>query len=155
MTDVIITQADAVSIVTTEIKKDLITASTGGPQGMNAYQVAVASGFTGTLSEWLDSLIGPQGIKGDKGDTGDTGPQGIQGLQGVQGNQGIQGEQGPQGIQGIPGVAGEKGDKGDPGNDNLVIGTTNTLQTNQTGLWIQTGLGVGGNDFTIWFEDGQ
>jgi hypothetical protein len=24
-----------------------------------------------------------------------------------------------------------------------------------TGIWIQTGLGPGGTDYTIWFEDGQ
>lgn len=33
-----------------------------GPQGLSAYQVAVAAGFSGTVGEWLISLIGDQGI---------------------------------------------------------------------------------------------
>lgn len=46
------------------------TGSTGatGPTGNSAYQDAVASGsFTGTLQEWLDSLIGPTGPTGAPG----------------------------------------------------------------------------------------
>ena len=39
-------------------------------QARDAYQIAQAEGFTGTRTEWLDSLIGPQGP------TGATGPQG-------------------------------------------------------------------------------
>lgn len=45
------------------------TGATGdtGPQGytgLSAYQVAQLDGFTGTESEWLDSLVGPQGAPG-------------------------------------------------------------------------------------------
>lgn len=50
--------------------------------GLSAYQVAKAIGFTGTVDEWLESLIGPKGEKGDKGDKGnkgDTGPRGEMG----------------------------------------------------------------------------
>lgn len=36
---------------------------------------------------------------------------------------------------------------------NLVVGPTNTLQS--PGLWIETGLGPAGADFTLWIEDGQ
>lgn len=36
-----------------------------GQDGLSAYAVAVADGFTGTEQEWLDSL------KGEKGDPGD------------------------------------------------------------------------------------
>lgn len=57
-----------------------------GPSGSSAYDVAVNEGFVGTEAEWLTSLIGPQG------------PQGIQGIQGDQGIQGIQGDQGPAGL---------------------------------------------------------
>lgn len=32
-----------------------------GPDGRTAYQVAVDDGFKGTVTEWLESLIGPQG----------------------------------------------------------------------------------------------
>jgi hypothetical protein len=45
--------------------------------GESAYEVAVANGFVGSESAWLDSLVG------DKGDTGNTGPQGIQGVAGT------------------------------------------------------------------------
>ena len=41
-----------------------------GSAGLTAYQVAVANGYTGTVTQWLDSLVGPQGPKGDKGDAG-------------------------------------------------------------------------------------
>lgn len=72
-----------------------------GSQGISAYQVAVANGFSGNVTQWLTSLIGAKGDKGDKGD------QGIQGIQGLKGDQGI---------QGIQGLKGDKGDKGDTGN---------------------------------------
>ncbi|HNZ70653.1 MAG TPA: collagen-like protein, partial [Candidatus Dojkabacteria bacterium] len=47
-----------------------------GSDGLSAYDIAVAEGYSGTVAEWLASLIGPQG------------PQGLQGLQGLQGIQG-------------------------------------------------------------------
>lgn len=40
------------------------------------YDVAVAQGFTGTESEWVASLRGPEGDKGDDGDKGDPGKDG-------------------------------------------------------------------------------
>lgn len=54
-------------------------AGSDGSPGASAYELAVAQGFTGTESEWLASLQGPQGEQG---------PQGIQGEQGPQGDQG-------------------------------------------------------------------
>lgn len=50
-----------------------------GPQGDpgdSAYEVAVANGFVGNQTQWLASLVGPQGEKGLKGDTGATGSDG-------------------------------------------------------------------------------
>jgi len=44
----------------------------GIPQGKSAYEIAVANGFTGTITEWLNSLKGPKGDKGDKGDSNDS-----------------------------------------------------------------------------------
>ncbi|MEN3168736.1 hypothetical protein [Gluconobacter sp. OJB] len=38
-----------------------------GPQGDNAYQVAVANGYSGTESEWLSSLQGATGPQGNPG----------------------------------------------------------------------------------------
>ena len=78
-----------------------------GDAGLSAYMLARRyDGFTGSLPEWLDSLVGPQGPKGEKGEQGERGPQGEQGPRGERGPQGIQGEQGPKG---------DKGSKGDTG----------------------------------------
>jgi hypothetical protein len=41
-----------------------------GADGDSAYDVAVANGFVGTESEWLASLVGPQGPQGDPGADG-------------------------------------------------------------------------------------
>lgn len=38
-----------------------------GPQGINAYQVAVANGYSGTESDWLASLQGTTGPQGNPG----------------------------------------------------------------------------------------
>lgn len=39
-----------------------------GDQGLSAYQVAVNAGFSGSVNQWLASLVGAKGDKGDKGD---------------------------------------------------------------------------------------
>jgi hypothetical protein len=39
-----------------------------GDQGLSAYQVAVNAGFSGSVDQWLASLVGAKGDKGDKGD---------------------------------------------------------------------------------------
>ena len=41
-----------------------------GEPGDSAYQLAVAGGFTGTITEWLASLVGPAGQLGPQGDQG-------------------------------------------------------------------------------------
>lgn len=50
---------------------------------------------------------------------------------------------GPEGVPGLPGPAGPA---------NLVVGPINTLT--EPGIWVQTGLGLTGNDWTLWIEDG-
>lgn len=70
------------------------TNGTNGVDGKSAYEIAVADGYTGTETEWLASLVGPQGPQGEKGDTGATGPQGEQGIQGEQGETGPAGPAG-------------------------------------------------------------
>ena len=68
-----------------------------GADGLSAYEVAVANGFVGTQAQWLESLIGPQGIQGEigptgpKGDIGDVGPQGPTGPVGTNGTNGVDG----------------------------------------------------------------
>lgn len=47
-----------------------------GPAGASAYQVALDNGFIGSEAEWLDSLVGPQGVMGPIGPTGPAGPTG-------------------------------------------------------------------------------
>jgi hypothetical protein len=47
--------------------------SANGTPGPSAYQVAVANGFIGTETQWLESL---QGTNGTNGETGATGPAG-------------------------------------------------------------------------------
>lgn len=39
-----------------------------GDQGLSAYQVAVNAGFSGSVNQWLASLVGAKGDKGIKGD---------------------------------------------------------------------------------------
>lgn len=38
-----------------------------GDQGLSAYQVAVNAGFSGSVNQWLTSLVGAKGDTGDKG----------------------------------------------------------------------------------------
>ena len=80
-----------------------------GAAGASAYEVAVSSGFAGTESDWLGSLVGPEGADGADGAAG---PQGDAGPAGAKGDPGIQG---PQGVAGADGVAGAQGPKGDQG----------------------------------------
>jgi hypothetical protein len=51
-----------------------------GNDGDSAYEIAVANGFIGTEAQWLDSLIGEQGLAGSTGATGPQGPQGDSGV---------------------------------------------------------------------------
>lgn len=44
-----------------------------GADGDSAYEVAVANGFVGTESAWLESLVGPEGPQGPQGEPGPAG----------------------------------------------------------------------------------
>lgn len=104
----------------------------------NPYDLAVLNGYTGTLSEWLESIKGEKGDKGDRGDRGNDGTNGENGTDGysptvdlswnTEGTVGVKitvtdarGSQseivpmGPVGPEGPKGDTGEKGDKGDQG----------------------------------------
>lgn len=65
--------------------KDIIMPIVNGA-GKSAYAIAVAHGYTGTESEWLESLRGPKGVQGDVGPEGPRGPRGVQGPQGEPGS---------------------------------------------------------------------
>lgn len=74
-----------------------------GPAGPSNYEVAVANGFVGTVSEWLATQVGPQGP------TGATGPEGPAGATGATGPAGAEGPQGPAGAEGPQGPTGPAG----------------------------------------------
>jgi hypothetical protein len=74
---------------------------TQGAAGLSAYQVAVANGFSGSVSAWLATLVGPTGPTGATGPAGPTGPTGPTGATGAQGIQGVAGPVGPTGATGI------------------------------------------------------
>lgn len=57
-------------------------ASITGVEGKSAYEVAQAEGYEGTKAAWLASLKGEKGDKGDKGDTGAPGTNGTNGTDG-------------------------------------------------------------------------
>lgn len=86
-----------------------------GPEGKDAYSVAVKNGFSGSEEEWLKSLKGEQGPKGDEGQQGPMGPQGPKGDKGDTGERGSQGVAGPQGPQGPEGERGRDGANGQDG----------------------------------------
>ena len=112
-----------------------------GQPGKSAYELAVDQGFSGTESQWLESLkkgpAGPQGQPGKDGKNGIdgksayelakeqgfagtesewlkslVGPEGPQGPQGLPGKDGHDGEQGPAGQPGQPGKDGQNGKDG-------------------------------------------
>ncbi len=61
-----------------EIKKIVSEGGNGingkdGENGLSAYELAVQNGFTGTLTEWLESLKGADGINGTNGKDGKNG----------------------------------------------------------------------------------
>lgn len=81
-----------------------------GKDGCNAFEVAVALGYEGTVREWLDSLEGKSGKDGERG------------ADGLSGKDGKDGEPGPTGEKGASGRDGEKGDRGEigpPGRDGV------------------------------------
>lgn len=59
------TEADVEEIVTKQIES--IPGGKDGENGLNAYEVAVANGYDGTVDDWLDSLKGKNGLDGSSG----------------------------------------------------------------------------------------
>lgn len=85
-----------------------------GPSGKSAYEIAVADGYSGTESEWLESLRGEQGDPGDPGDPGSDGDSAYQ-IAVADGFVGTEAEW-------LESLKGEQGDPGDPGADSTVPG---------------------------------
>ncbi|MCZ1006344.1 hypothetical protein O1L68_05790 [Streptomyces lydicus] len=61
---------------------DGTTGGTAGTAGASAYELALANGFVGTVTQWLASLVGPAGATGATGPAGPTGATGATGAQG-------------------------------------------------------------------------
>ncbi len=76
-----------------------------GLDGLSAYELAKATGYRGTLAEWLASLRGVPGAKGDPGRDGEPGARGDKGDPGDRGEKGDPGERGAPGIDGKDGSA--------------------------------------------------
>ncbi len=90
----------------TETKLVINSAGANGAQGLqgqSAYALAAEYGFTGTVTEWLASLVGPPGA------TGLQGPSGYSGSDGGRGSTGPQGPVGPVGPAGTNGTNGTNG----------------------------------------------
>ena len=81
-----------------------------GNNGLSAYEIAKAIGFTGTEEEWITSLKGDPGVKGDSGATGNDGLSAYEiakaiGFTGTE-EEWIASLKGEQGVKGDTGVAG-------------------------------------------------
>lgn len=61
-----------------------------GARGYSNFELAQQNGYTGTVAEWLKTLVGPAGSSGS-GSTGATGPQGPAGPIGATGAKGADG----------------------------------------------------------------
>ena len=90
-----------------------------GATGKSAYEIALDDGFTGTIEEWLESLVGPEGPSGPSGadgksayeiavEAGFTGTS-AEWLDSLVGPEGPSGAQGPAGQDGRDGADGASG----------------------------------------------
>lgn len=124
-------------------------AGPAGADGLSAYDLAVTNGFTGSLQDWLNSLVGPEGPQGVPGQgQGVPGPAGADGLSAyelavgngfngtlqdwlasLQGPTGATGPAGPAGPAGATGATGPQGPQGPAGSvENIVL--------NQSGITV-------------------
>ena len=100
----------------TDTNHGITVSGDAGPQGItNTYQIWLSLGNTGTEQDFINTLVGPQGVQGDVGPTGPQGPQGIQGAQGDTGPTGPQGDPGADGLDGATGPQGPQGATGAQG----------------------------------------
>jgi hypothetical protein len=73
-------------------------AGLNGINGQSAYQIWLGLGNTGTETDFINSLVGPQGSQGVAGAIGAQGPIGLTGPQGIPGPQGTAGIDGQGGV---------------------------------------------------------
>lgn len=144
----------------------------------NVYTVAVLESSV-TVDVATAGLQGAQGIAGPTGPAGATGPQGATGATGAQGPQGIQGPTGatgatgPTGPSGVVSVSSPITNSGTStaavlgldrvaedayndarfvkqANQQIFVSASAPASPPSSYLWVQTGLGSTGNDFTMW-----
>ena len=111
------------------------TTAVNGTPGKSAYEIAVENGFNGTVSQWLESLRGPQGL---------TGPQGLVGPQGSSGTTTIINMTSGSGSGGGGGAQGPKGDTGANGASAYDVAVANGFVGSQTD-WLNSLKGTNGN----------
>lgn len=76
-----------------------------GVDGLSAYELWLAENNSGTIQDFLFSLIGEQGPQGEQGPEGPQGPEGDPGLNGADGADGINGTDGANGADGANGLS--------------------------------------------------
>ncbi len=124
-----------------------------GYNGKDSYQIALDFGFVGTETQWLESLIGPQGPAGNDGAPGATGATGPAGADGAPGATGAQGPPGNDGAVGATGPAGNDGatgatgPQGPPGADGAIQSVTGSAVDNTDPNNPVVNIPAGGSDF--------
>ena len=131
-----------------------------GQNGLSAYQIWLGLGNTGTETEFLNTLTGPQGAQGIPGVAGTNGADGVNGANGLDGQNGLSAYQtwlglgntgteqdflvtltGPRGLPGVDGTNGTNGINGIDGT-NGTDGQDGTDGQNGLSAY-QTWLGLG------------
>lgn len=135
-----------------------------GEDGLSAYELAVAGGFVGTQSAWLESLEGPAGAAGADGADGSDGSDGAAGADGDDGASAyelavtngfvgtlpawlasLQGADGADGDTGPAGAPGADGEDGAPGTTDYLELTNRpslgTAASQNVGNFVQTASG--------------
>ncbi|WP_431999314.1 SGNH/GDSL hydrolase family protein [Streptomyces sioyaensis] len=119
-----------------------------GPAGASAYELAVQQGYTGTVTQWLASLVGPAGAAGATGPAGPTGAQGPTGPQGATGPTGATGPQPPLGAAGAGSTIALRSD--DPSTTNARTPTTHASSHTAGGSDPITPAAIGALATTVW-----
>ncbi|MCL2630786.1 MAG: hypothetical protein FWD49_04610 [Firmicutes bacterium] len=148
---------------------DLITAFKGD-NGLSAYQIAVAKGYSGTETQWLLTLVGAKGNDGISPHIGNNGNWYIgttdTGVK-AQGDKGADGVDGTNGQDGIDGIDGNNGNDGKSAYD-IWLDNGNTGTETDFLNWLKGADGQNGNDgnngnngndgksaYDIWLDNGN
>tara|TARA_R110000822_G_scaffold227017_1_gene359688 strand:- start:64856 stop:65470 length:615 start_codon:yes stop_codon:yes gene_type:complete len=126
-----------------EVAYSYLICSNSSIDGESTYDLAVESGYEGTLEEWLESikgLDGTDGIDGTDGEDGADGSDGQDGTNGIDGLDGADGQDGNNGSNGTDGSNGEDGEDNDDDDDDdnnnkvTLCHNNNTLSVNSNAV---------------------